>query len=1550
MFGTRKLSIVNCQLSTKMKYFLLIIFPACLFAQKGEPNYYQQNAVIQAPLYDCYTRNLDAGNAARDKGDCVAAVKYYQEALDCADVQGNNPRLAELELLIRQCEKEPAQEANQIAQERAPLTFGMHSSRQYIPSTAFLRYTGDNCFAITRQEADRAFAQRCWDDAAKLYRAAKSCADANQTERSSMNDHIADCRQAAEDELRFREQEAIRLARNAIADNLAADAQNILRQFDRSFAYRLADFANEYIAPDDNPKCVQALLDAWYYKPTVQNQALQVPFCYQLAGNLPASTQICALGKGKNAKIYAFAPQQPILWSWNAQRFEPLEPVTFNELYYYFAAAPDDKTLVFFADKNLMIWRSATQFVKVPVSNLSAWAFNKNGDVLYYYDAGAATIFSINLKDQFGQRKGPAKKINVEKFFTVEAPELQRFELFGNQLWMGFRDRLEIWQQKTSDKSWELEKTVHYARTPNFLLGTHIYPAAQTVVLQGDSTLVFNIAAAFDTVNTLAPTFLLDGQVMASTADAKMTARVVPSTDELPDRLIISSNEQGTTLFGAFLNLNAWPEFPNGAFSNDNRWLFSVSLNGALYAWDLSTRQSDWLTDIETAASLNLSPNGANLVVQTDRQLELRNPNQSGTPKVLMPKMASGSVVCAVSNNWVALCEGHDTLHCVANSGQMIRDFAAQTTTDGAMVVAFSEEDQRIALVEKDNAVVVKSLETGVTVANKKFEENIKSLHFIPGSGEIVVLLQTAQNAGQSPRNTAKLWRYTGAGSNPRVVRLHNYPIQMLCVSQQGDLVAFSDGHDVRIFSIYNLSDELVRINHSKDLEITAIAFREDGEALATGYKDGTIDIWDILQGEVLIKLQAVSQAVDCWVKSMAFLENGKKIRQINSNATIATRDLDPTAIRDQAQSVYRRLLPFTPEQISEYGLENAMNYMGNFERLAASGDWPLIRSFFEYYSLQARRSNNIRRVYEYCERAFILYRKLDKETQVSLRGTMLEMLHDYHWKWLLRGQISEAASVVSQMDKDFDHPPQAQEAAAYTALLKGDIRNATSLFTDWAYWTHNTQFIPYEQNWSALDTLHAKIRQLAEYDLLDAAQKACLCGMFGDLIDLKNICGTESGNLTGLDFDATQKLRWNILRNRHKAALTPNFVKKDKFLQAAYADAKALQRNNSTKFRRDLREAALDLATNYFNWGTFEAASPRSTQFFNQSNALLEPGAAALDTMHLALMADNYRSLGTQNLSKDQLEAAITNFEKGIETLNRWVNITGDAFYQNELGARLHYQLNEQQGIALLLQGKAEAARQAFERAEQVQYYAAPVCIGLTFLLEGSDSGALIALGSLNNELAVGTALFYMDVLAVRFPDKRAEIQQFEQRFKAAVAATKTLDTNNIAYWHAAQHFQKMVNLEQWNTALSWSSQALKAAQQALDGPASYSNKDYWLNEHINQAYYLILSNSRDKQTLTQSITYSEKAQTYVESSYEGYGNRELIKTNLAHAYWLRNGVGDRAKSIQIYRDYLKATPNSDDDHWALLEKDFRDLQRFGVEFTNFDQLIEAIRPPDAE
>ena len=118
------------------------------------------------------------------------------------------------------------------------------------------------------READRAFRDSCWDDAAKLYRAAKTCADANQTDRERMTQRIEACEEAAKDELLQKEQKAIRTARHAIAANRANDAMDLLRQGERSLAWRLADFANYYIAPDDNPDCLNAMYEAYFYTPS----------------------------------------------------------------------------------------------------------------------------------------------------------------------------------------------------------------------------------------------------------------------------------------------------------------------------------------------------------------------------------------------------------------------------------------------------------------------------------------------------------------------------------------------------------------------------------------------------------------------------------------------------------------------------------------------------------------------------------------------------------------------------------------------------------------------------------------------------------------------------------------------------------------------------------------------------------------------------------------------------------------------------------------------------------------------------------------------------------------------------------------------------------------------------------------------------------------------------------------------------------------------------------------------------------------------------------
>jgi hypothetical protein len=250
----------------------------------------------------------------------------------------------------------------------------------------FLLEKSDTCFAITRAEADRFFNCRCWDEAMSLYRAAKSCADANQNARSDMNQRIQACRDSAEQELRRSEQAARRQFLHAAAANLADDAQELLKNYDRSTAFRLADFAAQYVAPGPNPECLQALLNAWYYVPpeqTGQSSGLQVPFCYQLDYDLGAGVQARF---GKNGRLYTFAPSSSTLYSWNSQSWEPNMPVQIEKGFPQFDLSPDDRTLLFFSDNTLLFWRSQKDTFRVRAPNVRRYCFSPDGNEFFFFD------------------------------------------------------------------------------------------------------------------------------------------------------------------------------------------------------------------------------------------------------------------------------------------------------------------------------------------------------------------------------------------------------------------------------------------------------------------------------------------------------------------------------------------------------------------------------------------------------------------------------------------------------------------------------------------------------------------------------------------------------------------------------------------------------------------------------------------------------------------------------------------------------------------------------------------------------------------------------------------------------------------------------------------------------------------------------------------------------------------------------------------------------------------------------------------------------------
>jgi hypothetical protein len=780
---------------------------------------------------------------------------------------------------------------------------------------------------------------------------------------------------------------------------------------------------------------------------------------------------------------------------------------------------------------------------------------------------------------------------------------------------------------------------------------------------------------------------------------------------------------------------------------------------------------------------------------------------------------------------------------------------------------------------------------------------------------------------------------------------MHGYDIKYTELSPQGDFVAFSDGRDIRVFQMDALSDEISRMHRTGTGEISSIMFHPNGSSVAAGYEDGTVRFWDIKSGEPLFQLLSAYRKGDPRAIGLCFASGGEQLKQVNADQTYLMRGLSLPAIRNLVQTDFRRLVAFTPEQIREYDLEGALNYPGNFERLANSGEWPLIRSFFEYYYQQSLRSNNIAQVSEYCKRAFVLYQQLDHSTQQTLKSTMLDMYRDYNWKWLLRGNPTEAAAVVSHMERNFQSPLAAVEAGAYTALLRGDLTKATRMFTDLT--VRSFEKIPAGglAAWTLPDTLQTKFQQLAEYDLLEAPQLDCICGMYAGMLDLKFLC--PEGNTFSVSFDPETRLRWNIFQNTYMAQEVYHHERKNDLLQAALSDAKTLYRQKPATWRGTMERATIEVAKNYLAWGDFEQGSVLAVEHYRKALGLLtDLGQVSeqYDSTRLALIARSHLSLGNLLMTVDNTGDAMQEYQAGIQTAGLLLDMVRDtillATYRNNLMGSLYQQI----GNIGLLDGDAAAARAAFDQADHFLYTPLPgYYYGHAALLEHAETEALARYAEINYEQYAGQALFDVAHLAFRLPQQAAYLNAFLPRIRKAVLANQRLNPNMVDYWQANNKTTYYAVREKWDSTLLWSTIAFGFAEKALVKPDAPSYwKDDWLDEHINQAYYLVLSQWRDTAALSKAIRFSEQAEAFTQDKYLAYSHKDYIKPNMAHAHLLRNQPGDRAKALQEYKDYLAIPPENGRSRWEILEKDFRDLARFGVVWPNLDEIIAQIKPDD--
>ncbi|MBL7827649.1 MAG: WD40 repeat domain-containing protein, partial [Saprospiraceae bacterium] len=957
-----------------MRYLLLILglLSAQLsFAQSNQVDR-RQSAAAAAAAYnikqqvDCFSSKFDAGNVSVRQGEFQAAINHFEEAKACPDAQNNDRRLQELESLIKYClerigsHKSAEKTSEDIATEPTNSAVVINApGRGKFSISKALRYNTDpNCFAITMNEANRAFRGGYWDDAAKLYRAAKTCADASQPDRESMNNRIEACQNAAIQELErskeaalFSEQKAISERRVTLATKLANDAMELIRQGNRSLAFRLADCANFYIAPEDNADCMKAMISAKFYSPAFSdNNVIQPPFAYHLAED-PSATAILRFGwLEKELLLYAYFPAGRRMTAWSipemTQVFDFVAPTLQDPV--SFDISPDGGFLYI-----------GTNFFALPDNQLielespGLYCFSQDGKYFYYEDNRAGVIRSVKINSGYSDmqqvKKGTRSKSVAVQEITIPI-ESKLFSLAADQdfIWLGYEDRV-VASRKSSKAAklgnnlvWKFDASVY---------GMVINPERRELLINADSVVYYgflNWSPTSSDTTWISVKKVFNGPLKGYTVgkDTLLGFSIVSKTDVFEGDYSIFAPESNQVMH----RFNGSHSLVVGsvAFSSNGHWLATTE-NGAILLWPIHDSQTKPPVTYETNFDDHLSYDGAYLVSNKQSQLQVYQADQAGKgPIASFDKHPDSALPRGESRYWAVFwVDTNQLMLRNLESNVALKLKTKQFSTDDVTNFTFDPtENKYFAAANSEGLVTVWSLATGNEIASRQFGGFNTQVLYQPGTDRLIVISQ--KNYSEfAARSSFYFWNFLDPDSKPEPIPLYDYQASLATVSEQGDMIALSDRYTIHVFSLLEGNQELAVINPSAN--INQIRFRPDGGALAGGCDNGTVITWEPSGGAPKIKFIYNSGGENFLISHMAYTSDGQSLR-IGYFGQLATIELNSFDLRESMQSGSRWLNSFTPAQIREYQLETAWQFTGFFERLEDEGDYPLIRSFFHYF------------------------------------------------------------------------------------------------------------------------------------------------------------------------------------------------------------------------------------------------------------------------------------------------------------------------------------------------------------------------------------------------------------------------------------------------------------------------------------------------------------------------------------------------------------------------------------------------------------------------
>ncbi|MBL7775669.1 MAG: WD40 repeat domain-containing protein, partial [Saprospiraceae bacterium] len=956
--------------------------------------------------------------------------------------------------------------------------------------------------------------------------------------------------------------------------------------------------------------------------------------------------------------------------------------------------------------------------------------------------------------------------------------------------------------------------------------------------------------------------------------------------------------------------------------------------------------------------------NGSHLFIWQNDSILLAPIGQPDQTTLALPAPPDADIPgLLAAQHWLAFRDGDETIVLFNTETRQQHRLASPRGGLEEVLGAFRPDEREFVCISEADSATVYQLPSGTVAGGRRFGGAVAQLSFVPQTNEVLVVHYTEGESGDQEQTVIKLWN--PAEIDPdiplRSVRLQGYETREVAFSKRQDgFIAFTNGLDVRIFRQNDLLDETVRIRQNGSHMVTALEFHPDGGILAAGYEDGSVIFWNVSTGQARFTWPAPA-GMDALAPSpvvrIRFVEQGRRLLLLFQNNLLLLRDLELSRIRAGVQTDFRKLISFQPSEIREYDLEQAFDHRNNFSRLAASGDLPLVRSFFDYFRETALFSNNVQRVGYACDRAASLFSQLDADTREVLQAILLEMLEDYHWKLLLRNQTAAAARVASVMQRDFDNPVAAELAYAHTALLDDDAPTATRRYAAWAFRKAETSggLLPPR----ALDSLYAKMVQLLEYSLIQPEELDAVCSLFGGFPPFDQRCQPFDAMSAARLLPAEMALRWRIFQQLNQSQFTNHHHKRVGLLEAALADTRQLRRLNTAAYADNLENVVLALGQAYTQWAIFEQNQAYALAYYQKALDYLSANgpfaSPASEQRRQNDLIANCLYLGNTYQNRGQLPEAGASYQQGLQTANQLLQqVQGLPALFQKFQNENNGPLNTQLGYNFLLQGNAGAAFQAFEQAQNDRVEGIHrLFFGHAALLDNDPANASLEYANILTEASLGQALFDIERMAGRLPTHRARLLDFAHTLRQARLSTRQqLDSTATDYYRAYLKINLFGAQQQWDSAQYWSAVATELAERVFyRHPDDISWQNNWLDALLNQTYYLLYSTNRDTAQLGRAIRLSLEAQQYFEENdrYGYYPNQALIHTNLAHAYWLRQQPGDRERALAAYLAFLNSHYDAYDP-WELLLKDFRDLRRAGVPWPDLPELLEAIRPEGAE